>query len=169
MWIFFQLGNHWSKKLISTALCATQLTTVEPLKCVFSVTPAYCLPRWLFRCHTSVKKSTRGLPTKVSLAGQELTLVLVTSSTITSCNQMRKHRRRECKGCYQQCTSTHVQLFGWMVCKTLLWNNALYKYPAKRILNRYLISSVIWEGWLNTAGLLMWEERFKTRDRKKLN
>lgn len=94
--------------------------------------------------------------------------VFLTSSTITSCNQMRKQRRSECKGSYQQCASTHVQLLGWMVCKTLLWNNALYKYPAKRILNRYLISTVIWEGWLNTAEPLMWAERFNMRQSKNL-
>lgn len=81
---------------------------------------------------------------------------------------MRKQRRCECKGCYQQCPSTHVQLLGSTVCKTLLWNNALYKYPAKRILNRSLISSVIWEGWVNTAGPLMWAERFNMRHRKNL-
>lgn len=72
----------------------------------------------------------------------------------------------ECMDSYQQHTSTHVQFLGWMVCKTLWWNNALYKYPAKRILNRYLISTVIWEGLVNTAEPLMWAERFNMRQSK---
>lgn len=80
--------------------------------------------------------------------------------------QPNEKQRSECIHSYQQCTSTHVQLLGWTVCKTLPWNNALYKYPAKRILNRYLISTVIREGWLNTAEQLIWAERFNMRQSK---
>lgn len=153
-----QRGNQWPKQQINLSLHSPRLI-LPTLSLSFH--PTVCQGGFLDGPLLTT------LSDKGILAGQERSLVLLTSSTITSCNQMRK-QRRECKGCYLQRSSTRVQLLGWTVCKTLLWNNALYKYPVKRILNRYLISSVIWEGWANTAGLLMWAERFNMRHRKPL-
>lgn len=70
---------------------------------------------------------------------------------------MNKQKREvNAKGsALQHVYSYLVERFAKKKKKTLLWNNALHKYPAKRILNRYLISTVIWEGWLNTAEPLM--------------
>lgn len=78
----------------------------------------------VYRWHTSIKK----------LEG-----VLLSASSLRI---IQPNEKTEVNAMIVNSSSTQGQLLGWKVCKSQLLNNALYKYPVKRILNRYLISSV---------------------------